>query len=192
MIALLAFALAASDPPPPPSPPARASERLAADPALAARVRGLREQARTLRWMQGGFTIETQAEGEASPFRGFGYGENALGGTWIQLRETHGLFPEQLTFIGYDPAGRRWRSTTIDRNNDVITLYAPGWENGRAVFEGEVSILGARVSLRRTVTHLPNGGSSADYEGFTIVEERRVRGRWRPVMTQRFTGRPVN
>jgi hypothetical protein len=192
MIALLAFALAASDPPPPPSPPGRGSERLAADPALAARVRSLQERSQSLHWMVGGFDIETRTEGARYPIRGFGYVQYGLGGSWLQLRESYDGLPEQLTFIGYDPAGRRWRSTTIDRNNDVITLHAPGWINGRAVFEGEVRILGATVHLRRTVTRLPSRGTGPDDEDFTIVEEQRVGGRWRTVTTQHFGGRPVN
>lgn len=189
MIALLALALAASDPP---SPPGRDSQRLAADPALAARAHGLREQALSLHWMVGGYDIEVRTEGAPVPVRGFGFADYSLGLNRLMLRESYGGFPEQLTFIGYDPAGQRWRSTTIDRNNDVITLHAPGWDNGRAVFEGEASILGETVYLRRTVTRLPRPGTGSDDEDFTIIEERRVGGRWQTVTTQHFGGRPVN
>lgn len=189
MIALLALALALSNPP---SLPGRGNERLAADPALAARVRDLPVRTNSLSWMLGGYDIETRTEGAAYPIQGFGYVQNGFGMGWIQLRERYDGFPEQLTFIGYDPAGQRWRSTTIDRNNDVITLHAPSWENGRAVFEGEVSILGERVQVRRTMTHLPRVVREGDDDDFSIVEEHRVGGRWRVVTTQHFRGRPVN
>lgn len=191
MIALLAsaLALAASDPP---SLPARGAERLAADPALAARVRDLPARTQSLNWMLGGYDVETRTEGAAYPVRGFGYVQNGFGMGWIQLRETYDHLPEQLTFFGYDPAGRRWQSTTIDHHKNVLILHAPDWENGRAVFEGEVRILGERVYLRRTVTRLTRRGTGGDDEDFTIVEERRIGGRWQIVTTRHFGGRPVN
>ncbi|HYI49364.1 MAG TPA: hypothetical protein VEX35_12960 [Allosphingosinicella sp.] len=183
MTLTLALLLAAAQPP---GLDARVEQRLAADPALRAELADSAEHRRELVWMIGGWTVhKVRANGTEGGGTGFGYGNSPFHGAWIQTLTTFPDGVRELRQIGYDPVGRRWISVTNDSRMNVYSLYAPGWENGRAVFEGDVVILGIQARVRQTIER--RGENE-----YSVTNEELLDGRWRRLDSYLYTSRPVN
>ena len=142
--------------------------------------------------MAGGWTVVPVSAPDLQHLWGFATVRYELQGAWIQITTSYEDRFVELTFIGYDPGRQRWSNLTIDRLGGARQLYARRWENGRAVFEGDVIVQGRRAHLRQSIARERARGPGDDDGLFTITSEERIGGRWRPVDSYRYVGRPVN
>ncbi|HEU4887957.1 MAG TPA: DUF1579 family protein [Thermoanaerobaculia bacterium] len=154
----------------------RVTARLEAEPELA-RVVGLpTPQIQEARWLLGRWAITARvfsSDGSDSIDRGEGTVEPILGGTWLQLRDRYSGEPEDLGFLTYNAATKRWMAIGIDKSGNAITAIGERWEGNRLVLIAEnADIIGERVTLRQTIEKR----SPREYR--VLNEERLPDGTW--------------
>jgi hypothetical protein len=163
----------------------RVAARLARDPALAKQLGHPAPEMRQVAWMIGTWDISTTVD--VQPGRKAEKGRSvvtpALGGVWLETRDTYPEGNQDITYLGFDPVARRWVSTTVDGVGNSVTNTAPGWKNGKLVFVAAVTVVGEKALLRQTVT------KTSDRAYVVTNEERLKDGSWRLLDTYRYAKR---
>lgn len=183
MMPVLALLLAAADPPAPPvpapaSPPTlfqRLERRFAADPAAAAALGRPAPQMREADWLIGTWDVNAVVEERGGPpAAGTSVVAPALGGAWLEIRETYPHGSGSLTYLGYSSTEGRWVIIAMDNLVNANRISTAAWTGDRIVFEGDQTFLGLPAHLRQTVER-----HGAD--DFTILAEERVGESWHRV-----------
>lgn len=159
----------------------KVAAKLAADPALAARLGRAGPEMASVGWLLGEWDVvaEVTARSDA-PEHGTSHVTTVLGGTAIELRDSYPSGTQDLGFISYSPATDSWTSIGLDSIGNAIATHGHATANG-LVFEGDVVIVGVSTHLRQTIKR--EGERS-----YTLTnEERGSDGRWRTVDTYRYT-----
>lgn len=160
----------------------RIAQRLAKDPALAAQLGHPAPEMKQVAWMVGDWDIATEAEGKDA-----GHGEShvmpILGGTWLEIRDTYPQGNQDVTYITFNPATRRWVSLTIDALGTAATSMGDKWDGDTLVMTADVVVVGEAATLRQTLTR---DGDQAYSIG---NEERMADGTWKHLDTYRYTKR---
>lgn len=176
---MLPFAAAAKEP----TLYHRIDSRLKRDPALAKIIGHPAPEMKDVAWMIGTWDIAATVEGKPGKDKGRSVVTPALGGVWLEIRDTYPQGNQDTSFLGFDPATRRWITTTVDGAGTSARTTASRWQNGKLVFTGAVIVLGEQAFLRQTVTR-----ESA--RAYTVTNEERLRdGSWVLVDTYRYTRR---
>jgi hypothetical protein len=160
----------------------RIAQRLAKDPALAARLGHPAPEMKQVAWMIGDWDIATEAEGKDA-----GHGEShvmpILGGTWLEIRDTYPQGNQDITYITFNPATKRWVSLTIDALGTAAASTGEEWDGDTLVMSGDVVVVGEAATLRQTVTRESDRAYSIGNE------ERMPDGTWKHLDTYRYTRR---
>jgi hypothetical protein len=178
MILSLALLLAAADPPPPPAPQSlfqRLQQRFAADPAAAAALGRPAPPMRQADWLIGSWDVNAVVEERGGPpAAGTSVIAPALGGAWLEIRDTYPPGSANLTYLGYSNNEGRWISISVDNLVNANRITASAWTGDRIVFEGDQQFLGLSAHLRQTVER-----HGADE--FTVLAEELVGESWHRV-----------
>ncbi len=163
----------------------RVAARLKRDPALARQLGRPAPEMKQVAWMVG--TWDITARVDAAPGRAAEKGRSIVtplfGGVWLEIRDTYPQGNQDVSYLGFNPATKRWSSTTIDAVGNAVASTATRWEGGRIVFAGEVVVVGEKATLRQTIARQ---GARA----YTVTnEERMPGGAWRLLDTYRYTRR---
>jgi hypothetical protein len=169
MILALAMLLAASDPP---TLYQRLQQRFAADPAAAAALGRPAPQMREAAWLIGTWEVSTELEEQGGPpASGTCVIAPAMGGIWLEIRDSYPGGQQNLAYVGYSVAERHWVIAAIDGLNNANRGIAEAWTGDRIAFEGDYVVLGLAAHLRQTLER--NGANE-----FNIVDEELVGGNW--------------
>ncbi|HWA89304.1 MAG TPA: DUF1579 family protein [Rhizomicrobium sp.] len=163
----------------------RVEARLKHDPKLAAALGHPAPEMKQVAWMIGRWDIATTVD--VQPGRKAETGQSvvtpALGGVWLEIRDTYPKGNQDITYLGFDPATKRWVSTTVDGVGNAVTTTAPRWANDRLVFTGEAVVVGEKATLRQTV-------AKTGPRAYIVANEERLSdGTWKLLDTYRYTRR---
>lgn len=168
-----------ASPVPPPRQPtdiyARVETKLARDPQLAARIGQPPVELSRFAWMAGTWQVEARAvagSGNAAREYGSSIVRPIVGGAWIEIADHYPDGSQDIGYLTYNSATRRWVSVALDSMGNANATFASGWDGDRIAFEGDVAILGLFAHLRQTLTKL----SDSEY---IVVNEELVGGEWR-------------
>lgn len=164
---------------------ARVEQRLAADPALADGLGKPAAEMAAVQWLVGDWDVEAAVASTdgATPERGSSVVTPLYGGVWLEIRDTYPNGVQDLGYLGYSAAARRWSSVALDSYGNANVLDAAAWAANRLVFEGDVVVLGFVVRLRQTLTR----------EGpdvYRLDNEEWVGGAWKLLDSYRYTRKP--
>lgn len=162
----------------------RVEAKLAADPALAARLGKPGPEMDRVRWLLGEWNVvaEVQASRKATePERGISRVTLQLGGTALQYQDTYPSGTQDMGFLLYSPATKSWVAIGLDSLGNAVTTIGDV-QADRMVFEGDVLVLGVPTHLRQT---FQREGADA----YLLTNEERSAGRWIPLDTYRYTRR---
>src|SRR4051812_4350706 len=113
----LALLLAAADPPTPPAPPTlydRVEQRIAADPAAAASLGHPAPQMREVDWLIGSWDVTALMEAHGGPpATATSIVTPALGGAWLEIRNTYAYGAQSVFYVGYSAMEGHWVSVDI-------------------------------------------------------------------------------
>jgi hypothetical protein len=162
----------------------RVSERLAADPALAARIGHAGPEMQSLAWMIGTWDVVAIVEGREVTAADHGTSEvrPVLGGTWLEVRDTYPSGTQDISYLGFSAAERRWVSLGLDSLANANRVTAAGWGDDRLIFEGDFLVLGLPAHLRQTL-------SRSGVDEYLITNEERIGGAWRRLDRYRYVRR---
>lgn len=104
------------------------------------------------------------------------------GGVWLEIRDTYSNGVQDLGYLGYSPAARRWSSVALDSYGNANVLDAAVWSGNLLVFEGDAVILGITVRLRQTLTR-------EGQDAYRLDNEEWVGGAWKLLDSYRYTRR---
>ena len=181
MSILLALALTADTP----GLYQRVEQLLASDPALSARIGQPAAEMQEVGWMIGTWDVFAIVEGGDAPAeRGTSIVSPLFEGTWLEIRDSYPTGTQDIGYLGYNPAQRRWISVALDSLANANRTYAEGWDRGHATFEGDVVIVGVPAHLRQTIERR----SSDEY---VVTNEELVDGSWRRLDRYRYVRRPT-
>ena len=181
----IAFALllAAADPP---TIYQRIQQRFAADPAAAAALGRPAPQMRQADWLIGTWDVSGMVEERGGPpWSGTSVIAPALGGHWLEIRDTYPDGSENIAYVGYSVPEGRWVDVAIDNVMNANRISAPAWTGDRIVFEGDFLIFGMPAHMRQTVAR-----TAPDY--FSVVAEELVGGTWRRTAARYYHRRPAH
>jgi len=154
----------------------RIDQKLRANPALAAIVSTPAAEMSELQWMIGRWKVESRVltpKPQEKADRGESVVEPAIGGTWLQIRDTYKDRVEDLGFMTFNSVTRRWTSVSLDKTGNSVTVSTDKWDGNRLVFTPDaVEIFGERVALRQTLEKR----SANEYR--ILNEERMPNGEW--------------
>jgi len=159
---------------------ARVNARLAADPALAARLGQPADEMRAVADMAGIWDVT--AEVASSPDRGTSVITPLFGGLWLEIRDTYAAGTQDVTYLTYDPASARWTSISIDSLANANIGHAKAWMGDALVFDVDATVLGLPAKLRQTMTR--NGPNE-----YTIRNEEWLDGGWKLLDGYRYVRR---
>lgn len=163
----------------------RVAAHLARDPALAKQLGKPAGEMASVAWMLGTWDIATTVDADPSrrSERGKSVVSPALGGVWLEIRDTYPQGNQDISYLTFNPATKNWTSTTMDGIGNAVTSTARRWDGNKLVFTGDVVVVGEKAVLRQTVTRLGD-------RVYTVTnEERMPDGRWRLLDTYRYSKR---
>ena len=152
----------------------RIETRIAAQPELAQSLGRPSRELEDLRWLIGEWRVSARVFSAPDQVdRGEGTVTAILGGTWLQFQDRYSGQPEDLGFLTWNVATKRWISIGIDKSGNAITAAGERWEGNRLVLIAEnAEIIGERVTLRQTIEKR----SAREYR--VLNEERLADGTW--------------
>lgn len=164
----------------------RVDARLAADPALRARLGKPGPEMQSVAWLLGTWDIVAVSDAAGhptDPAHGTSVVTAVAGGSWLEIRDTYPNGGTDIGYIGYDPATERWTGVNLDNLGSAVITR--GRLHGQTlIVEGDVTVAGVGMHLRQSVTRQ---GENA----YTVTnEERTPNGSWRPLDSYRYTRKP--
>jgi hypothetical protein len=154
---------------------ARVDRRLAADPALAEALGQPAPEMAEAAWLIGEWEIDAAVTGkEADAAHGTALVSPLYGGVWLEMRDTYPDGNQDLGYLGFNPATRRWTSVSLDSYGNANVATSDGWHDGCIAFEGDFIVIGETAHLRQTLCR-------AGADGFRIDNAELVGGEWRAV-----------
>ena len=182
MMISLALLLAAADPP---TIYQRVEQHLATDPAAAATLGRPAPQMREVDWLVGTWDVTAEVEGRPSSAEtGTSVVTPALGGAWLEIRDTYPSGTQDLGYVGYGAMEERWINVSFDSLMNANRSTAQAWTNGRIIFEGDFLILGLPAHLRQIVER-----SGAD--DYSVTNEERIEAQWHRLDSYHYHRRPA-
>jgi hypothetical protein len=106
--------------------------------------------------------------------------------THFRLQGDSMIFSDDLsTVLVYDGFAGRWLTAGFEPPAAAMThqMASAAWDGRTLVFEGEVTLLGERVTLRQTMTKISD-------DEFDLLNEQRVSGRFTPVDRYHYVRAP--
>jgi len=182
-VALAATLGAAASAAPPRTLDQRVAARLGADPKLAASLGKPAPQMAALGWMVGRWEVSASTAGKADAEKGQSVVTPALGGVWLEIRDTYPGGVQDIGYLTYDLVSRRWVSLSLDSLGNVNRTTSRGWVGGVASFEGRAVIVGEPARLRQVIVRR----SPVEY---TVTNEERLAGAWRRLDQYRYRKQP--
>jgi hypothetical protein len=166
---------------------ARVEQRLSAEPALADALGRPAAEMAEVQWLLGEWHVEAAvaSAGGDPPERGISTVTPLHGGVWLEVRDTYPTGVQDLSYLGYNPATRRWSTVGLDSYGNANILSAPGWVEDRLVFEGDALVIGLAVRLRQTMIR-----EGAD--AYRVDNEEWVGGEWKLLDSYRYTRRTAS
>ena len=154
---------------------ARVENRLAHDPALAAAIGRAPVELARLGWMLGSWSVEarTMTSSSTAPAElGASTVQPVMDGAWLEIVDRYPGGTQDIGYLTYNLATRRWISVTIDSLGNANAIFSDGWEGNRIIFEGDMIVVGLFAHLRQTITKI----SDSEYR---VRNEERVGHDWR-------------
>jgi hypothetical protein len=164
---------------------ARVEARLAADPELVGLLGKPAPEMAKLAWMIGDWTVESFVDSapDKPSERGISLVRPLYGGVWLEVRDEYPGGTQDLGYIGYGAAAKRWTMVALDSLGNANTASSDGWDGDKLVFEGDFLILGERTHLRQTLTRTGPDEYRIDNE------ELLAGGKWKHLDRYRYTRR---
>lgn len=164
---------------------ARIERHLAANPGVAAQLGKPAPEMERVAWMVGDWDVVAIVEGrnDKPSEAGLSRIAPALGGVWLEMRDTYPDGNQDVGFLGFDAATKRWKNLSVDGYGNAHVVTTEGWQGERLVFEADFSILGVGAHLRQTLER-----TSPDT--FRFTNEERIGGKWVPVDAYAYRRRP--
>jgi len=188
MLLGLALLLAAADPVPQPAAQTliqRLQQRFAADPAAAASFGRPAPQMGEAAWLIGTWEVSAVLEERGGPpASGTSVVAPALGGVWLEIRDNYSGGQQNVAYLGYSVAERRWIIAAVDGLANANRGTAEAWTGGRISFEGDQTFLGLPAHLRETIER-------HGIDDFTILAEELVGESWHRVAIRYYHRRPA-
>ncbi len=185
-LALLAWGASAQIAAPEPSLYDRVTQRLAHDPVLAREIGKPAKEMQALAWLVGTWDVVAEVEAGTkpkAPEHGTSTVSRALGGVWLEIRDSYPSGTQDIGYLGFNPATRRWTSLALDSLGNAVTTSGTQWKNDMLVLGGDATIVGVHTTLRQTLRQL-------NADAYVVTnEERGADGRWRLLDTYRYTRR---
>ncbi len=185
-LALLAWGATAQPAGAEPSLYDRVTQRLAHDPVLAKELGRPAKEMQAVAWLAGTWDVVAEVQAGAkpkAPEHGTSTVSRVLGGVWLEIRDSYPSGTQDIGYLAFNPATRRWTSLALDSLGNAVTTSGTEWKNDAVILSGDATIVGVPTTLRQTLRK-----QSAD--AYTVTnEERGTDGRWRLLDTYRYTRR---
>ena len=160
----------------------RVEARLKHDQALAKALGHAGPEMKSVAWMAGDWDIAAAVAGGAAE-KGKSHVVPVLGGVWLEIRDTYPQGNQDISYLSFNPATKRWVSMTVDAVGNAVTNTAERWQNGTLVFVGGVTVIGEKATLRQTVI-------KRSERAYAVTnEERMPDGSWVLLDSYKYTKR---
>lgn len=151
----------------------RVDARLKREPALAKALGHAAPEMKSVAWMIGDWDIVATVAGSGGAAeKGRSHVAPALGGVWLEIRDTYPQGNQDISYLGFNPVSRRWTTMTVDAVGNAVANTAERWQDNKLVFTGDVVVIGEKATLRQSVIRQGD-------RAYTVTNEERVAdGSW--------------